>query len=116
MGAPMSSDMETEADRIRMALAEMGYTDAEVIVRRATTISGVNFGDQLAWTNPPPVAGDGNARAKAAWWAASELVSPASHPCWEHWDDGIAVDVQACMAGTCDRPDRWPPRELLRPR
>lgn len=88
-------------DKVRIALAEMGYGD----------VPFDGPGTQL----PHPRSRDPH--FLAAWWVAVDLVGfPCA--CWACWEESHFLprgDAADCLAGVCQHPEgpARPPRELL---
>jgi len=86
-------------DRMRAALAEMGYGDS--------VLEPDGSDDKDGW---PMVMGSGSI-PRAVWWTACFLVYP-SMGCWACDED---YRTQQCETGHCQHPEgpAKPPRELL---
>ena len=100
------SDVDALCDRIKMALAEVGYPDAVLIIENGMPV----------WDSY-----NNSRAADAAWWMACELAGPSlpiGHACWPCWSsDTFDIGIgQRCADGECSHPEgpRFPPRELLR--
>lgn len=100
MEAVVNLDAEMVMERLRMALAELGYKDAPLYSR------GIFRDGWPAIALPPSAVPD------AVWWTASSLVYDVI-ACWACWN---ARTGTACINGNCAHPDgpARPPRELLR--
>lgn len=101
--------IQTVVDRMRMALAEVGYLGARL------SHLDPNDPNDIQWLDFP-----GGPRAEAAFWQAAYVVKDHDVPCWSCWQasgcNPAGAHVSECLDGNCAHPEgpARPPRRLLR--
>lgn len=101
----MSDDRQEIAEKMEMALAELGWS----VSLHVNETGGITFTKEVPQTD----------EWLAAFYMAGRVVNPADMPCWSCWDKGGKISsngaAATCRRGMCLSPDgpALPPRELL---
>jgi hypothetical protein len=108
-------DVDEGARRVRIALAEMGWTELQVLPMPDVTFSCCGRVGSVG------IVGDWPPEAAPAVWMATYLSGRGHLSCWSCWIERCATGSRiptGCVHGGCRHPDgpKRPPAELLRPR